>query len=157
MASASELEILFKTRGLDQVSRDTGDIGKDFEQMGDTAGKSFKGMELSAVATGAAIGVAITGGISVALGAIGKIGGALMGAIDSAGSFQSQMAQVNTLGADFGMPFEQVEADVSNLAKTMGIDAVDAALVEQTAAAAGSLRDQAQSLAAEVSQFRLPA
>ena len=33
----------------------------------------------------------------------------------------------------------------------------NAALVEQTAAAASSLRDQAHSLAAEVSQFRLPA
>ena len=40
------------------------------------------------------------------------------------------------------------------------IDAVtqqNAALVEETAAAAGSLNDQAVSLAGEVAQFRLPA
>ena len=52
-------------------------------------------------------------------------------------------------------------AGVSQTARSVQeLDSVtqqNAALVEQTAAAAGSLRDQAQALAAEVSQFRLPA
>lgn len=52
-------------------------------------------------------------------------------------------------------------AGVAQTARSVhGLDVVaqqNAALVEETVAAAGSLRDQAQVLAGEVSQFRLPA
>jgi methyl-accepting chemotaxis protein len=69
--------------------------------------------------------------------------------------------RVNGLLAEVSVGAREQTAGVMQSARAVqeldGVTQQNAALVEQTAAAAGSLQDQAQGLAGEVSQFRLPA
>ncbi len=69
--------------------------------------------------------------------------------------------RVNELLAEVSVGAREQTAGVTQSAKAVQeLDSVtqqNAALVEQTAAAAGSLQDQAHGLAGEVAQFRLPA
>jgi methyl-accepting chemotaxis protein len=69
--------------------------------------------------------------------------------------------RVNELLAEVSVGAREQTAGVMQSARAVQeLDSVtqqNAALVEQTAAAAGSLQDQAQGLAGEVSQFKLPA
>ncbi len=69
--------------------------------------------------------------------------------------------RVNELLAEVSVGAREQTAGVMQSARAVQeLDSVtqqNAALVEQTAAAAGSLQDQAQGLAGEVAQFRLPA
>jgi methyl-accepting chemotaxis protein len=69
--------------------------------------------------------------------------------------------RVNGLLAEVSVAASEQTAGVMQSARAVQeLDSVtqqNAALVEQTAAAAGSLQDQAHGLAGEVSQFKLPA
>ncbi|WP_298827549.1 phage tail tape measure protein [uncultured Piscinibacter sp.] len=68
--------------------------------------------------------LAMAAGVGLAATALLGVGAA---AVSAAEGFEATFRQVATLGADFGKPIEQVQADVSSLATTLGVDGVDAA------------------------------
>lgn len=68
--------------------------------------------------------LAMAAGVGLAATALLGVGSA---AVSAAEGFEATFRQVATLGADFGKPIEQVQADVSSLATTLGVDGVDAA------------------------------
>ncbi|MEP7297283.1 MAG: methyl-accepting chemotaxis protein [Burkholderiales bacterium] len=73
--------------------------------------------------------------------------------VDNARRMNDLLAEISTAAAEQSSGVSQVGAAVNDLDR---MTQQNAALVEQTAAAASSLKDQATSLASEVDRFKLP-
>src|SRR3989304_3631184 len=114
----SERELILKVKAM-ATGSGFADTQKKLSGLGDFAKKA---------------GLMVAGGMLAGTLAVGALGAA---AVNSAKTFQAQMKQVETLGADFQRPFSEIEAEVSRLATTMGVDAVDAATTLYNAVSAG--------------------
>ena len=98
--------------------------------------------------------------ITTSVDEVGKGSQVVCDAGEAIGAIVDSSGRVRALLAEVAVSAREQTAGIAQSAKAVqDIDAAtqqNAALVEQTAAAAGALDQQAQGLAAEVAAFRLP-